>query len=567
MPSPSIKPHFKPSAADLYGPKAEANVAPSSSYAAASYDDPSLVGWYPHGGSADSDLLDELDTIVPRSRDLERNNGYVHGAKQTYCDNIIGHQLSVNPSPNREVLGWTPDQADAWSRQVRAQFETWFNQPTEIDATMMQNGRELTVQALAGWFMNGDSLAVPLWRPTQFGRWNTRLQAVETDRVETPPFMTGRKTIRKGIEYDRVGAIKAIWVRKTHPGEGHMLSATSSTAELVDGPYQYRRIPAFTPWGRRRFVMLMDKERPGQSRGRPMVTAIMREIRMAGHYTRTELQATIANSLVAGVLKSSLDPETAQSLFNSGTDRDDYWRSSFAKYAPKLKPGGILQLPLGADFESHVPGRPNQAFDAFMQSVLHNVAAGLGISYEVLAKDFSRTNYSSARATMLEVWRFFLSKRAWIEAQWLQPIYELWFEEAVNAGVISAPGYYENRHAYTRCSRWTMAGRGWVDPMKEAQGAQLRRRSRITNLKHECAEQGLDWRDVVDQAAIEEQYMREKGIDFVLPEAQTVATDSLDVKNDSIDNSEDSAESEDSEDSENADETKTSTEDDKETEA
>jgi lambda family phage portal protein len=493
-----------------------------TAHAAASYDDPALADWMTSGGSADSDLLSERDTIVRRSRDLERNNGYVSGAVQAFKDNIVGHKIAINPAPIGQILGWTNQQVEDWARATRAQFDTWFNDPSEIDAGRMMSGRALTIQAIGSWFLNGDHFALPQWRVFPGCRWSTKIQAIESDRVDTPSFALTSKNIRQGIEYDTFGAMRAVWVRKTHPGDD--LSIDISGREFV-------RIPAYTAWGRRRVIALLDRERTGQSRGRPLLAAIMREIRMAGHYTRTELQATIANSLVAGILESALDPETAASLFSSGTDREEYWKSSVAEYRPRLKGGAILQLPLGASFKSHVPNRPNNAFDDFMQSVLHHIAAGLGISYEVLSKDFSRTNYSSARASLLETWRYFMSRRTWLEENWLQPIYELWLEEAVNAGVVDAPGYYENRFAYARCAKWTMAGRGWVDPLKEAQGSMVRRRNRVSTLQAECAEQGLDWREVLDQIEVEERYMRDRGIDPILPEAQNVRTDNVDEPN------------------------------------
>jgi len=87
-----------------------------------------------------------------------------------------------------------------------------------------------------------------------------------------------------------------------------------------------------------------------------------------------------------------------------------------------------------------------------MLNVLRNIAAGLNIPYELLAMDFSRTNYSSARAALLEAWRYFQGRRRWLQDYWLTPIYELWLEEAVNAGVVAAPDYYANRYAYRRCT-------------------------------------------------------------------------------------------------------------------
>jgi capsid protein len=114
----------------------------------------------------------------------------------------------------------------------------------------------------------------------------------------------------------------------------------------------------------------------------------------------------------------------------------------------------------------------------------------------------------------LEGWRYFNSRRTWIEENWLNPIYGLWLEEAVNAGQVDAPGFYDNRYAWSATRKWTMTGRGWVDPAKEATGAEKRMGARISSLASECQEQGTDWRDVTDEIKIIEAYAKEQGVEL-----------------------------------------------------
>lgn len=94
---------------------------------------------------------------------------------------------------------------------------------------------------------------------------------------------------------------------------------------------------------------------------------------------------------------------------------------------------------------------------------------------------------------------------------WAAPIYELWFEEAVNAGDIpdcTPADFYKNRVAWTKAN-WIAAGRGWVDPVKEATAAQLRIETGMSSLEIEVAElTGRDWRDVLEQRAREQAYAR-----------------------------------------------------------
>jgi len=132
----------------------------------------------------------------------------------------------------------------------------------------------------------------------------------------------------------------------------------------------------------------------------------------------------------------------------------------------------------------------------------------------LLMKDFSKTNYSSARAALLEAWRFFNGRRAWLSTYWTKPVYELWLEEAVNAGKIEAESFYLNKSAWTRC-KWIGPGRGWVDPVKEAQASQIRMDAGLSTLEDECAMQGLDWEEVLEQRARERAKMKELGLEPV----------------------------------------------------
>ena len=143
--------------------------------------------------------------------------------------------------------------------------------------------------------------------------------------------------------------------------------------------------------------------------------------------------------------------------------------------------------------------------------MLRHIGTGLNIPYELLLKDFSKTNYSSARSALLEAWRYFNGRRQWLSTYWATPVYELWLEEAVNKGLVDAPDFYENRYAYTRC-KWIGPGRGWVDPVKEAQACQIRMDIGLSTLEAECAGQGLDWEEVLEQRAREKAKLAELGL-------------------------------------------------------
>ncbi|MDT7953496.1 MAG: hypothetical protein RQ966_18495 [Acetobacteraceae bacterium] len=75
----------------------------------------------------------------------------------------------------------------------------------------------------------------------------------------------------------------------------------------------------------------------------------------------------------------------------------------------------------------------------------------------------------------------------------------------------NAPPFAEWRAAFARC-RWIGPGRGWVDPVKERAGAVLGLDAGFSTLQHECAEQGMDWEENLDQRAREVDAMKARGL-------------------------------------------------------
>ena len=304
------------------------------------------------------------------------------------------------------------------------------------------------------------------------------------------------KTLRGGIEIDRYGAPVAYYIRKDHPGD------------LWAGTASWERIAAFTPFGRRRVLHVHDITRIGQSRGKPVLTSIMPMFKMLDHYERSELQAAIVNAMIAAFIETPMDAESINELF--GGSSDDYLNAN-KDWQVKLEGGSIIPVFPGDKVAPFTPSRPNSAYGSFVENLLRHIGTGLNIPYELLLKDFSKTNYSSARSALLEAWRYFNGRRQWLSTYWATPVYELWLEEAVNKGLVETPDFYENRYAYTRC-KWIGPGRGWVDPVKEAQACQIRMEIGLSTLENECAGQGLDWEEVLEQRAMEKAKLAELGL-------------------------------------------------------
>jgi lambda family phage portal protein len=371
------------------------------------------------------------------------------------------------------------------------------------------NFGSMTTQIFRGAMMNGDGLGIPLWMPSPRTPFATKIQLVESDRLSNPLGLIDSQYLRGGIKINNYGKPVSYWVRKAHPGDVYLGFIPDSTL--------WEEIPAETAWGRRRVIHVHDKERTGQHRGKPILTSVLTQFKMADHYQRSEMQAAVVNAMVAAFIETPMDSEAILQMLGGETTCQAFADHMDKRlgYVPKLQGGAVVPLYPGDKMSSFAPARPAAQFGPFLDIVFRHIGVALGLPLELLLKDFSRLNYSASRAMLAEAWRFFMGRRQWLTDYWCKPVYELVIEEAINAGMLDAPDFYTHRAAYLH-TRWIGPGRGWLDPLKEMQACELRMQNYVSTLEDECAEQGRDWVEVLQQRAAERAMMVE--LNLPLPE-------------------------------------------------
>jgi lambda family phage portal protein len=471
-------------------------------YTGASWIRKQLSNWLPIRAAADAELLSDVGTLVARSRDLDRNNGVAAGAFQSVSDNTVGAGLRLSCWPDYRALGKDPDWAESWGQNVESLWKAWADS-TACDAANKLAFAGLTQLTFRSLLQNGEALALPLWldRP-ELSTFRTCFQLVDTDRLSNPGNMTPTLCLRGGVEMDNYGRPLAYHVRKISTWPAMFFPAIGGIAG------EWERIPAATSWGRRRVIHIYPSDRVDQTRGKPILAPVIEQFRMIDSYQRAELQSAIVNALVAGVIETPLDPASLSEMV--GGDPNAYLAAK-NEYRVQLEGGTFIPLFPGDKMTPFAPDRPAPQFSAFSEYVLRQIGVSMGLPYEQLMKDFSKTNYSSARAALLESWRYFVTRRAFLTQYWAQPVYELWLEEAVSKGLVEAPDFDRMKAFYAR-AKWIGPGRGWIDPVKEAEAAQVRMATGISTLEAECAEQGLDYNDVIDQRWIEKKRLQAAGL-------------------------------------------------------
>ena len=252
---------------------------------------------------------------------------------------------------------------------------------------------------------------------------------------------------------------------------------------------------------------------PEQARGTSILSPAMKMFRDLSDYVDYEL----VGALIAASFTVFLEA-APEALGGVGGNLDGSVSSSVAQYLSQIQPGTLITGQPGHKPHILSSNRPGPQFDPFYERILRVAAASTGQPYEMVAKDFSKTNYSSARAALLEVWKMHTLYQDWFVRGYLNILWAMVIEEAWIRGLLvvpaSAPSLYESpliAQAWLS-NVWTRPPRGQIDPTKEREAEQLGLDALTETRTSICHARGLDWETVAKTRARENHLMDKLGI-------------------------------------------------------
>lgn len=486
----------------------------------ASHNNKSLKGYNPRKLGYKADIGANLSTLRDRSADLAINTPVGTAAINTSTTHTVGAGLNVFPRPKFQILGISAEDARAWARKVRAEFDLWADSK-DCDIYRKNNLYDMQSIAYQGYLTDGDSFAVFRRKPTTPDMpYTLRLQLIEGNRVSNPlttsTYATGDPTgvealnsdngnrILNGVEIDTDGAIVAYWVSNQVPGEPITSILTS-----------WARVEAY---GKRTSIpnvlQISNDTRPEQYRGVPYLAPVIETLKQVYRYTNAELTSAIIKSYFALFFTEAVTNSGSLNdmLADNGVDDPTEPVVDVSEY--NLGPGTLNALPKGVDVKSVDASNAQSTFEVFSTQLIKQVGAALNQPYEVLMKNFN-SSYSASRAAMLQAWEEYKLRRKWFARDFCQPIYEVWLMEAVANGRIEAHGFFDDpliRKAWCNAD-WFGPTMSILDPVKDMNGSTLRVENGVSTREREAAEMtGTDLEENIAQLAFEKQLMEKYGM-------------------------------------------------------
>lgn len=318
------------------------------------------VGLGTTNSSADSELSSSLRTLRSASRQLIRDAAYAKRAKVIVVNNVIGSGVGMQTQIKNARGGLRRDVNSA----IESAWRDWSCGEYCHTGGALHFG-DFERAAMGQVFEAGEVIVRKHYRAFSDSPIPFALELIEAERLMddlSNPGLSNLPTpnVRMGIEVDSFHRPVAYWIRTIHPGDLKL---------KPDGPDQWERVPA----GQIYHIRLID--RWPQTRGEPWLHNAIRKLNDMDGYSEAEIVAARAASSYMGIIETDPETEVAQTMDDGSSE-------------VALEPGTMQRLSPGEKFSSFAPNRPNSAMDPFMRMMLREVAAGIGVSYESLSRDY-----------------------------------------------------------------------------------------------------------------------------------------------------------------------------------
>lgn len=265
-----------------------------------------------------------------------------------------------------------------------------------------------------------------------------RLKHLTADQIDpslTRDLGNGGRIVA-GVEFDADDEVVAYHVLRDAPGT----------------PFTYHSDPIRVPAAD--MIHVFDRLFPGQVRGLSWLAPVLLKMRDRDETADALLMQAKVASLITGFIS---DPEGGNAGFEG--------EASSNALNVALEPGAMRILPNGAEVKFSTPGQGVTHAVDFLRSIDREIAAGLGITFEMLTGDLGEANYSSARVGLLEFRRRAeMLQKHLIEGQFLRPLWRRWIEAKALSGEITSEEVADHMAV-----RFVPPGWQWVDPKNEVE--------------------------------------------------------------------------------------------------
>ena len=441
--------------------------------------------WMSSQLSADAEIRNSLRKLRDRSRELVRNNPYARQAKRTTQINIVGTGMKFQ-SLVVQQRGGKRDQRvnniieEAWSEWTQAD---------SCDCAGKYSFHQFEWLASGALCESGEAIFRIVRKPFGNSEVPLALQMIESDLLDEEydgKTLNKNNEWRNGVEVDEWGRALRYAILTKHPGDAYYLDYSAN-----------RKLHIFVP--AEDIIHLFLPERPGQNRGVPWFHSVMADMHQLQGYEEAAVIRARAGASIMGFIQNDQGELIGDDVENH--QRIQSFEPGTFRY---LMPNESVTVP-DIDY-------PSQQYEIFEKNKNRRFATGIGCSFETISKDFSETNYSSSRLSLLEDREHWKFCQKYIIDNFHYRIFKEWLDLAVLSGVIDFPDYASNSKRYCK-PRWTPPAQHYVDPLKEIKAyREAEQAGYMTKSQVIAQTNGGDYDDIISEIAREQEVAKSLGV-------------------------------------------------------
>lgn len=441
------------------------------------------TGLAPAGSGADYHYRIEADYYrdIEKSRDLDRNDSVIGQITTRAVDNIVQDGFTLDPQTGDKFID-----DDLWER-----WQEWASNPDNCDIANEATFHDYERQSMRSQIRDGDCTIV--------GLESGHIQMLEAHTIQSLSRRGMDDNIILGVEKDAAG--KRV--------KFHVVEEDGNFGRLKQG----EPLSVFDQYGVRQLFHVYDARRMSMTRG---VTAYAPCFEVAGMFEDINFAKLVQQQVVScfavfrkrNAVPNGTPPSKGGERYG---DARTETTTSGTRLIENIGPGMEITGEIGEELQGFSPNTPNAEFFDHVKLMLTLIGVNLGLPLCLVLMDGSETNFSGWRGAVDEARKGFKQQQRNLVNRLHTPLYrwkvhQWMLEDSALRNVSKLSGINIFGH------KWNTPRWGYIDPVGDAQGDQLRLQITQTSRRRLHAEHGDEWEQIVDEQVEDSAYAIEKAL-------------------------------------------------------
>lgn len=407
----------------------------------------------------------DRDRLRARARWLSANNPIMDNIDNAIINNVIGNGITLQSITGKKKF----------DESVEERFKLWSSNPKACDSTGRFTFSNMQRLILKTRMVDGE-----IYIYKRITKEGLKLQLLEADALDA-----GRQD--GGIELDNAGS----------PAKYHFIDAQNKpfaiNAEHIINYYM--------------------AERATQYRGVSEYKQSIIDIKNFSAFQSASIQGARARANIA------------YTVTTTGGGGNPYGGNLDTKLQD-VNGVSVMYMNQGEKMEKLDPDSVATDYVQFSENTIRLIATARKVSYELAFRDYSKVNFASSRASLLQDFKRFDLEQTHLTDYILNDIFKAWLEVEILSGNIKASGFEKDTTKWVK-PKWIMPKRDLVDPLKEITAIEKKINLNLTCETDVANANGEDYEEILKKKAREIELKEQYGIpDYTLIEDTSDVNDS-----------------------------------------